>query len=192
MTMPTVRTTEEGMLRAVQLFDGTSQEFQAYLISVRSSWATMQESYGGQSARMFGDGVNAWEEQFMTVLTGLMEMGHLMGVTLTSYRDAEESATQAAQGFGGSLPGSPSAPAQGLAGFPSMSAPDLTYLPSAPSPDLPSMSAPDLTGYPPVAGPDYPSISAPDLTGYPPVAAPDYPSISAPDLTSYPPVARPE
>jgi WXG100 family type VII secretion target len=104
MTMPNVRTTEEGMQRAVQLFESTTQEFNGYLLSVNQSRATMQASYGGQSSQAFGQGMDSWEDQFVVVINNLIDMMQKMGVTITSYQTAEEDAAQAAHSFTNALP----------------------------------------------------------------------------------------
>jgi WXG100 family type VII secretion target len=104
MTMPNLRTTEEGMSRAVQLFEATTQEFNGYLLSVNQSWATMQASYGGQSSQAFGQGMDSWEDQFVVVINNLIDMMQKMGVTITSYKSAEEDAAQTANSFTNALP----------------------------------------------------------------------------------------
>jgi WXG100 family type VII secretion target len=102
--MPNLRTTEDGMQRAVQLFESTTQEFNGYLLSVNQSWATMQASYGGQSANAFGSGMDSWEDQFVVVINNLIDMMQKMGVTITEYKNAEEEAATTANSFMHALP----------------------------------------------------------------------------------------
>ncbi len=104
MTMPNLRTTEEGMQGAVKLFEATTGEFNGYLKGVNSSWQAMAAVYAGHSANAFGQGVDAWENQFVVVINNLIDMMQKMGVTISMYKGAEEEAASTATSFSNALP----------------------------------------------------------------------------------------
>jgi WXG100 family type VII secretion target len=104
MTMPNVRTTEEGMQRAVQLFQSTTEEFNGYLQGVNGAWATMRAAWGGTSSNNFGGGIDAWENQFVVVINNLIDMMQKMGVKVNEYGNAEMEAADTAQSSTNGLP----------------------------------------------------------------------------------------
>lgn len=104
MTSPNLRTTEEGMQRAVRLFESTTNEFNGYLQGVNRSWQAMAAVYAGHSANAFGSGVDAWENQFVVVINNLIDMMQKMGVTINLYKSAEEEAASTATSFSNALP----------------------------------------------------------------------------------------
>jgi hypothetical protein len=80
MTMPNLRTADEGRQRAVQLFESTTQEFNTYLQGVNSGWQALAADHAGHSANVFGQGVDAWENQFVVIINNLIDMIEKMGV----------------------------------------------------------------------------------------------------------------
>jgi WXG100 family type VII secretion target len=102
--MPNVRTAEEGMQRAAQLFQSTTEEFNSYLQGVNGAWATTSVAWGGTSSNNFGGGIDAWENQFVVVINNLIDMMQKMGVTVNDYGNAEMEAANTAPSFANALP----------------------------------------------------------------------------------------
>jgi hypothetical protein len=93
MTMPNLRTADEGRQRAVQLLESTTHEFNTYLQGVNSGWQAMTADYAEHSANVFGRGVDAWENQFVVIINNLIDMMQKMGVATDLDKNADEDGT---------------------------------------------------------------------------------------------------
>lgn len=105
MSMPIVQTTEEGMQRAAQEFSNTATEFTGQLQAVNTQMGTLQASWTGQASTGFNQAMDSWEASFQKVITELINMLDVMGVTTKGYTAAEDDAASTAASFGAALPG---------------------------------------------------------------------------------------
>lgn len=105
MTMPQVRTTEEGMQSAAQEFSDKAQTFTGALQNVNGQMGILQASWTGQASQGFNNAMDSWERSFQNVINELINMLDVMGVTTKGYVAAEDDAANTAQSFGAALPG---------------------------------------------------------------------------------------
>ena len=105
MTMPGVQTVQSGMQAAANEFGNRATEFNGYLRTVNTDMATLQASWTGQASTAFDQAMDNWESSFQSIINQLLHIMDVMGANTSSYRSAEDDASNIAQSFSSALPG---------------------------------------------------------------------------------------
>jgi WXG100 family type VII secretion target len=93
----------EGMTRAVNKLESTSTEASGHLRAVNGQMAALQASWTGDASLRFGQAMNDWEGDFLTVIHKLDHMIEVMTGNASSYDQAADDASAVAGNWAGGL-----------------------------------------------------------------------------------------
>jgi len=93
----------EGMVRATSKLESTSTEATTHLRTVNGQMAALQATWTGEASLRFGQAMNDWETDFLTVIHKLDHMIEVMTGNASSYDQAADEAAAVAGSWAGGL-----------------------------------------------------------------------------------------
>jgi len=93
----------EGMVRATAKLQETSTEATTHLRSVNGQMAALQATWTGEASLRFGQAMNDWETNFLTVIQKLDHMIEVMTGNASSYDQTADEAAAIAGNWSGGL-----------------------------------------------------------------------------------------
>ncbi|XVU28948.1 WXG100 family type VII secretion target [Actinoplanes sp. CA-054009] len=99
-----LQTANDGMATAIKAFSSTTHNFTEQLKNVNKQMAYLQGHWTGEASRGFNQAMDSWEQSFKKVIDELIHMLEVMGVSSTTYVEAEDKAVSTAQNFSSALP----------------------------------------------------------------------------------------
>ena len=105
MGQPTIRTTDEGMRSAIQMFGDKYGEFTTLGQGVDQEIVSLMAVFRGPQATKFQEAMNQWQQGFNKITNQLQGLVESMGGNAREYTQTEDSGVQTGQQFMSSLPG---------------------------------------------------------------------------------------